>query len=588
MTQFPFAFGEIPQWTPPELPSLDGHTEVTIDTETDGLEWFRGARPVGMALRFANKPARYIPWAHRGGQNLDEATVRRWMQRELRGKRIRNLNTRFDVHMLRAWGVDLAAMGCTFHDVAHSAALLDDHRRSFALDALALDYCGEGKLSAGRPAEIAQLPASAVAAYAIRDVELVDLLYAAFEPRLAAEDLGRVSALEDAVIPVVCEMEKNGCPIDEEKLDRWVNRSAEILEDLLWDISREVGFSVNPDRNADLVRVFGQLGIVNPHRTAKGAVSFPADYMRTVEHPTVQKIFRAGKLIDLRAKYLLPYSKMLVDGVLYGSYHQLRADEGGTVSGRFSATKPNLQQVMTPGKQLRDYGSFEGETFIIKELFVPKQGVWLCADQEQVEFRIAAHYSKAARVLAAYAEDPTTDFHVVVRDIIRTRKPTFERKPAKDCNFATIYGAGRGRRAAMMGLSTEEADAVQELYDAEFPEMKAIFRKAVHAAESRGHVKTILGRRSRFPDKKFSHKALNCVIQGSAADGNKLTLVEVYKERERLGLTMRATVHDELDGDLHDPSSLAAVTEVLNRQLLDLDVPILWAAKTGKNWAEAK
>jgi DNA polymerase I-like protein with 3'-5' exonuclease and polymerase domains len=109
----------------------------------------------------------------------------------------------------------------------------------------------------------------------------------------------------------------------------------------------------------------------------------------------------------------------------------------------------------------------------------------------------------------------------------------------------------------------------------------------MHAAEHRGYVKTILGRRSRFPDKKRIHKALNCIVQGSSTgDYMKMKLVELHRERKRTGFVMRAPVHDEVIGDVPDQESAKMVTEILDRQSLDLRVPILWETVTGSHWGE--
>lgn len=584
---FPFAANA--DYRPDSPPELTGATEVILDCETTGLRAYAGDRPVGIAVKVPGSCSHYLPFAHRGGQNLDEATVTRWAQRELRGKRILNLNTRFDVNMLRGWGVDLAEQGCTFHDVAHAAALLDDHRRRFSLEALAQDVLGHGKLDAGDPQTIADMPASAIAAYAKRDVDLVADLAAAFAPQIAEQDLGRVQALEDAVIPVVAEMEWNGCRIDEERLQAWITRSAEIVTSLQWTLTRAVGFTVNPDKTSDLVRLFQRLGINNPHTTEQGAPSFTGAFLRSIPHPDVQTLVKLGKLLDLRSKFLIPYARHIHDGRIHGAFHQLRSDDGGTVSGRFSSSQPNLQQVMTPRKQRVDYGEFEGETFIIKELFLPEPGQqWFCGDQSQVEFRFAAHYSRAPRVLEAYAKDPRADYHVVVQEMIATLRPGFERDPAKNTNFAIVYGARLRKTAEMIGCDLSEAAEILRLHEEAFPEIHQLRRHAEDVAVSRGDVRTILGRRSRFPNGERAHKALNAVLQGGAADLNKLTLVDVYHARKSLGLQMTITVHDEIDGSLADPEGLSAVRDLLNVQRLPLRVPILWECKTGTSWAAAK
>jgi hypothetical protein len=128
-------------WKPEEPPSLDGIHEICLNFETNGLKWWEKDRPIACAV-YAGDRSWYLPWGHNGG-NLDEATVKRWAERELRGKRITNVNTRFDIHMARVWGVDLEAQGNEVGDVAHYAALLDDHRFKNSLDTLIPDLLGE-------------------------------------------------------------------------------------------------------------------------------------------------------------------------------------------------------------------------------------------------------------------------------------------------------------------------------------------------------------------------------------------------------------------------------------------------------------
>ena len=134
-----------PDWSPPEPPSLDGIDRIELDCETNGLRWWDGDLPIGIGIGTPDGIYRYLPWGHAGG-NLSEETVKRWAQRELRNKQIFNLNIKFDNHHLYRWGVDLEAQGCTISDVGHRAALLDDHRRHFDLEALSQDLLGKGKL----------------------------------------------------------------------------------------------------------------------------------------------------------------------------------------------------------------------------------------------------------------------------------------------------------------------------------------------------------------------------------------------------------------------------------------------------------
>jgi len=203
----------------------------------------------------------------------------------------------------------------------------------------------------------------------------------------------------------------------------------------------------------------------------------------------------------------------------------------------------------------------------------------------------------------------------------------------KNFNFMRIYGGGLVKTAVMMGFITEDegkeiedaksqwtdprlagAREIEAIYNREVPEVKPLLKRAMHLAMSkcrepqfpgdrhacnpqdelhrkykhRGYVKTMLGRRSRFPNDYKIHKALNSVIQGSAADIMKTKLVELYERRKELGFTMRMTIHDEICGDVPDVETAQRISEILNTQSFELAVPILWAIGTGKNWAEAK
>jgi DNA polymerase I-like protein with 3'-5' exonuclease and polymerase domains len=324
-------------------------------------------------------------------------------------------------------------------------------------------------------------------------------------------------------------------------------------------------------------------------------VMFTKELLSKIEHPAIQLALHIRSLSSLRAKFLLPYaSDLRLSGMLRYSLHQLPVDdEGGTVSGRFSSSGydidppegSNIQQVAGK-KQLASVKSdAELAGYIIRELFVPESGLWLSADAEQIEYRFFAHYAKPPAVIEAYRRDPRTDFHRIVMEMVKTVLPTITRERTKDINFALIYGAGLKKIAAMLGLSTGETKILLDGYHSRFPEARRLLTSASMLAENRGYVKTMMGRRARFSKDDFrTYSALNRVIQGSAADENKLKLVALHKERKSTGFKMRFTVHDEVNGDVPDLESARRVREILNTQILPTCVPLLWKVCTGPNW----
>lgn len=574
---------------PPQLASR-GVKEVYLDSETTGLNWRKGALPIGAAVKPKGGPSQYVPWAHKGGGNLDEGQCRDWARRELRDLHIRNHSTSFDVHQLRVWGVDLREQNCTFSDVAHTAALLDDTRRRFALDELGKDYLGEGKIKALESGEVidktkmSEYHAGEIAPYACRDIDIIEDLDAVMWPQIIDQGLEKVHDLENQVLPAVVEMEANMAPLDMEKLEDWVKRSDQEHKKLLWNLTRDLGFQVDPGKSADMVRVFEKLGIPVVFFTEKGAPSFTDAVLKSLakEYPAIANIRRAVRLASIRSKYLLPFWTEHVDGYLPYHLHQLRGDEYGTISGRFSSSHRNIQQIMAVEKQVENLGP----DYIIRELFVARRRKKLLAsDAKQIEFRIFGHHSNSRYIMEAYEKDMEADFHDVVKDMVIHMLPGITRKPVKNLNFAKIYGAGFDKVVMMTGLDPDKAAEFIAIYDRTFPETKALLKYAARLATERGYVKTLMGRRSRCADRP--HKALNAVIQGTAADIMKKKLVELYERRRELDLVMMMTVHDEFVGEVEDQEAADRVNTLLNVQSFPLKVDILWDTGIGDNWAAA-
>ncbi len=581
-------------WRPDTPPSLDGISEIFMDFETNGLDWWDEDLPIGVALQVPDGRSWYLPWGHRGGGNLDEAVMKRWFEREVRGKRINNANTRFDGHMSREWGINLEEQGNTLSDVMHWAALLDDHRREFNLNKLGMDYLGYGKKELDT-SNMEQYHAGDVQEYARWDVKLVADLKQKMWPLLDEQNLQEVRALEDRCIWPVMEMEKNLCYLDLHLLQEWIHDSEQERLRCLWRIHKETGMKVNPKSGDDIEHLFYKLGLGFRDLTPTGKPSFSDSFLKSIDHPAIKLLRRAKLLSDLRSKYLVAYSKwMTPDGRLRYSLNQLRSDDGGTISGRFSSSKKNIQQVFNAKRQAKKYGD---DSYTIRKLFIPGKGKWLSADAMQIEYRILAHYADSPSILEEYRKNPRVSFHNIIHEIV-SEFVDIPYNNLKDLNFAKIYGAGIGKCAVMMGVPERIVDHTDPeygkdaatfvgIYDEKFPDAKRLLRGASRVAESRGYVFTILGRRARFKGKRMLHSALNRIIQGGAGDIMKTKLCELHEARKETGFVMRSTVHDEVNGDSPDEKCTQMVEEILNRQSFDLKVPILWEVKTGKNWAEA-
>lgn len=612
-------------WTPSEPPNLDHVETVAVDYETTGLRHWdtdKPDRPIGIAVAWRDEPegdiqTYYLPYRHAAG-NLPEDTALRWQREQLKGKRILGLNLRFDIHMGYVDGVDFEGMGCQPGDVGHYAALLDDNRRRFGLDSIAQEYLQDKKreLPKGWITQMAHTHAGEIEDYARHDVRLVLQLDDRMEPMMEAQDLLEVASLEDDVIFPTIEMERNGVRLDVEKLELWCNQSDFIVNRLREDIRREAGFPVDPASRESMSRLFRELGITNPFRTAvKGEESFTDAILEKFDHPIIKKVQLFREYTSMRSKFLLNYrTKVDRHGILRYSLHQLACDEGGTVTGRYSSSGMtsnegiNAQQVTKPSKQKLNAKRVAElqkvipylKSFVIRELFIPglKGHQWASADAKQIEYRLFGHFSKAPKILAAYAKDPETDFHNLVMEMVQKTIAGINRDKTKDLNFAKIYGAGLKKIAIMLGFRSptepessmagvKEVTPFVNAYDAEFPEARSLLQENSKLAESQGWVSTLLGRRARFHNGSFSHKALNRVIQGSAADIMKRKIVELHDARHETGFILRLTVHDEVDGDCPDQASLDMIKAILDKQSFDLRVPILWDVGMGPNWKDS-
>lgn len=628
-----------PDWEPIEPPSLEGIDNIQLDFETTGLRWWdhQRCRPIGFGLGLPDGRDFYFSWGHRGNApRHDEAVMLRWCQEQLKGKTITNANIKFENHVAREWGFSFEDQGCQLYDVQHMAALLDDHRRQFSQEVLCEEFLPEerkvktvnGHLIDER--DMAGLPPGIAAVRATSDVRQVRLLSELFLPRLQKEELLKVLDLESDCIYATCEMEKNGAKLNVEKLRRWRHEARQAYEQGIFELNKRTGLKFNPDSAESWEKLFKLKGLTNVEMT-KGKNPRPSftgsvinNAIKATEDPDITLGRHIGKLADLLTKYLDKYANTVEDdGILRFALHQLRSDEGGTISGRFSASGidcgdgekigANPQQILAVEKQISDYGN----EFIIKELFeaADENAEVVSADAEQIEYRLFAHYANSPRVLKAYREDPRMSFHKLVHKMLLMKKPDLSYKACKNLNFMCIYGGGIVKLGSMLGyLSNQDVDdlnrkapaarrfdprlattlEVKAIYERELPEVLPMIGQTMTMVDLRGWVKTLTGRRTRFPlisnadgtkSRQRRHKALNGIIQGGAGDIMKMKMVEAHRERKRIGFIPRLTIHDQLMGD-GDKGTGEALAELLDRQSVpNLRVPILWAVKTGKNWA---
>lgn len=601
-----------PSYVPDEPPDLSGIDEIILNFATSGLDWAGSDRPGGVTVASMDgKLCRFLPFGFKHGGNLSEEAVKRWAKEQLVGKKITNARTKFDIHQSREWGIDLESQGCTFSDIQHTAALLDDHRKKVALDNLAQDYFpGEPFIARVDERRHLEHHASEVAEREKFTALLVGRLRDVMYPEIDKQDLRRVQDLEDAVIAPVVEMEKNGSPIDMELLEQFGIECNAKHDALMWEISKECGFAFEHTASG-WKRLIESLHLEVPD-------SFSESMLNEVDHPLVRKGQRASQYASLNSKIFKAYPEHIRGGILRYSINQLASDDGGTASGRFSIGI--VQQV----PNAYNHGEIFGDELFPRRLFVPGSGDYFEADAAQIEFRLLVHYSKNAKLLQAYRDDPWMSFHKQMQSMLIAYKPDMNYAHTKSYNFAAQYGAKSIKLAIMMAFITERVGdeirkaerwddprlktikEIEAAYRKAHPEATALLDRASHLMKNecdkyckrgdelhrefphRGFVKTMLGRRSRCINNYKPYIGLNRVLQGSGADIMKKKLVELHAERKQTGFVMRITNHDAALGDAMEAETKEKVSAILNVQSYPLKVPIFWECGTGKNWAECK
>jgi DNA polymerase I-like protein with 3'-5' exonuclease and polymerase domains len=440
--------------------------------------------------------------------------------------------------------------------------------------------------------------------------QLVGRLRAVMYPQIDEQDLRRVQDLEDAVIPCVVEMEHNGAPIDVPLLEQYGAECSAAHDALMWEVSRECGhaFEHTPKGWARLLESL--------HQPIPD--SFAEASLNEIDHPLVRKGQRAAQYASLNSKIFQAYPAHISDGLLRYEINQLASDEGGTVSGRFSIG------LVQQAPNHTNHSLVFGENLFPRRLFIAGRGDFLEADAAQIEFRLLVHYSQNAAMLQAYRDNPHMSFHRQMQAKLTAYKPDMQYEHTKSYNFDSQYGARSIKLASMMGFITErEGDEIRKAkrwddprlklikeiesaYARAHPEAGALLDKASHLMKNscdkyckkgdalhqrfqhRGHIKTLLGRRSRCVNNYKPYIGLNRVLQGTGASIMKQKLVELHKARHETGFIMRITNHDAVLGDATQPETRQKVSEILNRQSFPLRVPILWECGSGQTWAECK
>jgi len=605
-------------WSIPEIfPKFADNERIAVDLETydphlltSGPGWATNRGHI-VGVGVATKDWKgYFPIRHEGGGNLDEAVVLRWVKNTLSSTKREVIfhNALYDVGWLRREGVDVKGK---ILDTMFAAPIVDENRYSYSLDSLGHLYCGEKKdesllqdaaLAWGinPKSEMYKLNSKYVGPYGEQDAALTLKLYEKLKLEIQEQNLEQIYDLECSLIPLLIEMRWRGVRVDEEKADQ-ISKDLSLKEQkLLVEIKRKYGEDVNLWANASLQKVFDKNNLPYP-RTEKGMASFQRQWLENHEHELPKMIVQARKLNKARTTFIEKMiSEHAVEGRIHAEAHPLRNDAGGTVSGRFSYSNPNLQQVPARDPEIGN---------LIRSIFVPEEGCqWGVFDYSQQEPRLTVHYANLMNLIGAKDAvnaytDKNADFHQIVADMAK-----IPRKQAKNINLGLSYGMGKSKLVRELGLDDAEAEVLLGQYHEKVPFIKGLQDQCARVAMDRGYIRTLAGRRCHFDlwehkydksvplpleearekygdvlKRSYTYKALNRLIQGSAADMTKLAMLGLWEE----GIVPHVQVHDEVDISIQDDEQAAKVSRIMEN-CVELAVPLVVDTELGPNWGETE
>jgi DNA polymerase I-like protein with 3'-5' exonuclease and polymerase domains len=606
---------------PTSYPDLTGYKQIAIDLETCdprlttlGPGWARkDGFIVGIAIA-AGDQSWYFPTRHDNGHNLDPKMTMKWLSTQMATPRIDKImhNATYDLGWLLAEGVNVQGR---IIDTMITGAIVDENRFSYSLNNLGRDYLEERKnermlrIAAAEwgidpKAEMWKLPPKYVGLYAEQDAAMTLRLWERLKVELEKLDLWSIWELETSLIPMMVGMRQTGVRVDLDGADKARVMLRKRKKELVAHIKDKTGVAIEPWAAASVQKVFEALNLQYP-KTEAGAPSFTKQFLNAHPHEVAQAIVRLRETDKADSTFIDSILRHEHKGRIHTEFHQLRSDDGGTVTGRFSSSNPNLQQIPARDPEIKK---------VIRGLFIPEDGTqWGSFDYSSQEPRLLVHFAASIRgpkrhdmiddVVKAYNEGDV-DLHQMVADFAG-----ITRKEAKVVNLGIMYGMGKAKLAGQLGITEEAAGDLLATHHDKVPFVKGLADLATQQAAKNGLIRTLLGRRCNFHlweprtfgykkplpfdeaittygqplTRAFTYKALNKLIQGSAADQTKKAMADCHAE----GLLPMLTVHDELCFSVESAEQAARIQEIMETGLSHvLKVPSKVDAEMGNNWGE--
>lgn len=629
----------------PQLPVWTDAKRVCVDVECRDDNLFalgpgvrRGGYVCGIAFAIEDGPAHYLPIRHEGGGNLPEQHVWDYLHDQalkLTGEVVFN-SAPYDLDYL--WQNKVEFKNAKKHrDVQVAEPLLDELQRQYNLDAICARRGLMGKdektlrdhaKAWGIDAKTGlwRLHAGAVGEYATRDTVAPLPLLRLQEKEIEEQNLRETYDLESDVTLALVRMTRRGLRVDLDELDRVEAWAKERLEEYLQKIHYLTGIRIGSiSNNEEVGRALKAANLDVPTRTRKGTgpgtgkaakVEFQVQklWLQRQTDEVSKAVVSGREFTKLLGTYVGGYRKHLIGDRLHPSFKQLvgasdedeaddEGDSSGARFGRVAAKHPNVQASMKRSKEIQKRW---------RKVLIPDEGKrWFKADLGQQEPRLTVHFAELVRLPGAtqagneFRNDPCFDPYLLMVELCKTPQDTDLKKlrdELKEVYLGRCYGMGGGKLANKLRLPTiwktnertgftyeaagEEAQEIINRFDRGVPYVKALARACTKSAQKKKYIIALGNRRVRFEidangEIMDEHKALNKLIQGSAAHQTKKALVNLDRE----GFPLQITVHDEFGYSGESEDEARRMGEITCDSVV-IRVPFRCDIEAGPNYGE--
>lgn len=591
---------------------IDFDSIVSLDFETKGI--VDGGPllpyPVGCAIKRGRGESVYYAWGHPTENNCTEEEFRGVIQSIWEEEWLTQNGATFDVPIAEHYfGAGLKKRDPMLtHDTLFMAYLHDPHARSLSLKDLAEDWlgmppeeqqemydwlqahvpeCRRSRKACG--AYISEAPGNMVGRYAIGDTDRTHALAEFLAPVL--DHMPEAYNRERMLAPILADIQNRGVRCDLERLKADYAKAMEKknqLEQMIREhLKQGPEFEI---KNEALGAAMLELGYEGFLTTPTGKVSMAAASLEKAleSDPVLRSLLSSrSKYVTLTGTFMGPWIEYAEanGGRIHASYNQVRNPDGfGTRTGRLSSSKPNFQNV--PTDQGLDHW---GDPYpVMRSYLLPEEDhVWVCGDFKNQEPRITAHFEEGA-LMEAFQEDPNLDPYMFVANLCK-----IDRKPSKTILLGIIYAMGAPTMAERLGIDTQTTTIYRNIIKANLPDVVQLDLDCKKRFRHGLPIRTLGGRlyycEPPSNGRTWEYKALNVLVQGSAADQTKEAMVFIKPYLDKLGARLLGTVHDEYSISCK-PEHVDSIKKLMqmSANALPCDVPMLMDINHGASWAEAK